>query len=132
MASIFLLLGKVYITWLMIVTASYTYNCWVIPLRICFPYQTKNNVYNWMYADYSMDLVYILDLILVKSRVMYLKDGFWIQDYKLTRHMYCHKCQCKVREVSRKLQYLYSVRGLERSELGGSHGFPGRLWGRFL
>jgi len=27
---------------------------------------------------------------------------------------------------------LYSVRGLERSELGGSHGFPGRLWDRFL
>jgi len=23
---------------------------------------------------------------------------------------------------------LYSVRGLERSELGGSHGCPGRLW----
>jgi len=26
---------------------------------------------------------------------------------------------------------LYSVRGLERSELGGSHGCPGRLWDRF-
>jgi len=28
--------------------------------------------------------------------------------------------------------FLYSVRGLERSELGGSHGWPGRLWDRFL
>jgi len=27
---------------------------------------------------------------------------------------------------------VYSVRGLERSELGGSHGCPGRLWNRFL
>jgi len=27
---------------------------------------------------------------------------------------------------------LYSVRGLERSELGGSHGCPGRLWDGFL
>jgi len=27
---------------------------------------------------------------------------------------------------------LYSVRGLERSELGGSHDCPGRLWDRFL
>jgi len=27
---------------------------------------------------------------------------------------------------------LYSVRGLERSELGGSHGCPGLLWDRFL
>jgi len=32
----------------------------------------------------------------------------------------------------RHLQKLYSVRGLERSELGGSHGCPGRLWDRFL
>jgi len=27
---------------------------------------------------------------------------------------------------------LYSVRGLERTELGGSHGCPGRLWYQFL
>jgi len=27
---------------------------------------------------------------------------------------------------------VYSVRGLERSELGGSHGCPGRLWDRIL
>jgi len=27
---------------------------------------------------------------------------------------------------------VYSVRGLERSEFGGSHGCPGRLWDRFL
>jgi len=27
---------------------------------------------------------------------------------------------------------LNSVRGLERSELGGSHGCPGRLWDQFL
>jgi len=29
-------------------------------------------------------------------------------------------------------QRLYSVQGLERSELGVSHGCPGRLWDRFL
>jgi len=29
-------------------------------------------------------------------------------------------------------EVLYSVRGLERSELGGSHGCPGRLWDRVL
>jgi len=27
---------------------------------------------------------------------------------------------------------VYSVRGLEPSKLGGSHGCPGRLWDRFL
>jgi len=29
-------------------------------------------------------------------------------------------------------QTVYSVRGLELSELGGSHGCPGRFWDRFL
>jgi len=29
-------------------------------------------------------------------------------------------------------KYLYPVRGLDRSELGGSHGCPRRLWDRFL
>jgi len=27
---------------------------------------------------------------------------------------------------------IYSVRGLEQSEFGGSHGCPGRLWDHFL
>jgi len=28
--------------------------------------------------------------------------------------------------------FIRGIRGLERSELGGSHGCPGRLWDRFL
>jgi len=39
----------------------------------------------------------------------------------------------KQHKVSFTLQtLLYSVRGLERSELGGSHGCPGCLWDRIL
>jgi len=34
--------------------------------------------------------------------------------------------------VKRSYKVVYSVRGLERSELGGSHGCPGRLWDRVL
>jgi len=32
--------------------------------------------------------------------------------------------------MSSSSRLIYSVRGLERSELGGSHGCPGRLWNR--
>jgi len=48
-----------------------------------------------------------------------------------------HVCVCRctytnlfLREVRTDVctHLLYSVRGLERSELGGSHGCPGRLW----
>lgn len=88
--------GKLYISWLMIVTVAYTYNSWVLPLRCCFPYQTESNLKAWMYADYTMDFIYLMDLVVVKSRVMYLSDGFWIQEYKLTSDMYFKKCQCKV------------------------------------
>jgi len=37
---------------------------------------------------------------------------------------------CFSNETGHRIKY--SVRGLERSELGGSHGCPGRLWNRFL
>jgi len=41
-------------------------------------------------------------------------------------------CLNRMRNLSLKgPNQLYSVRGLERSELGGSHGCPGRLWDRF-
>jgi len=36
------------------------------------------------------------------------------------------------RSASKLQTSLYSVRGLERSEWGGSHSCPGRLWDRFL
>jgi len=46
-------------------------------------------------------------------------------------------CRVRVEQLNiglRKVQVIlvYSVRGLERSGLGGSHGCPGRLWDRFL
>lgn len=75
---------------------AYMYNSWVIPLRSTFPYQTPQNIQNWMIFDYVADVVYLLDLLFIKPRVMYLSDGFWIRDNKLTRVMYFHKFQFKV------------------------------------
>ena len=38
------------------------YNAWAIPLRFCFHiYQSEETVMQWAIADYSIDLVYLLD-----------------------------------------------------------------------
>lgn len=58
-----------------------------------------------MTFDYLADLIYLIDLLFFKPRVMYLSDGFWIKDRKLTRVMYFHKIQFKVKMT---LRYVYS------------------------
>lgn len=50
----------------------------------------------WMILDYSMDFLYLLDVIFIKPRVMYLEDGFWVRDPKLTSKNYFQKVQFKV------------------------------------
>jgi len=49
-----------------------------------------------------------------------IHPNFWLSTF----------CQKTKQGIS--LAIVYSVRGLERSELGGSHGCPERLWDRFL
>ncbi|EEB17407.1 Cyclic nucleotide-gated cation channel beta, putative [Pediculus humanus corporis] len=92
--------GKTYIIWLFVVTLAFLYNCWVIPLRSSFYYQTSENVNKWLAFDYACDVIYLLDLLFFKPRVMYLSDGFWIKDSKLTRIMYFHKVQFKMDVLS--------------------------------
>ncbi|XP_065223644.1 cyclic nucleotide-gated cation channel beta-3 isoform X2 [Planococcus citri] len=89
-----------YVFWLCIVTIAYLYNCWVIPLRITFPYQTPENTPMWVILDYSMDFLYLLDVIFVKPRLMYLEDGFWVRDSKLTSKNYFQKIQFKMDVLS--------------------------------
>ncbi|XP_073942158.1 cyclic nucleotide-gated channel beta-3-like isoform X1 [Choristoneura fumiferana] len=92
--------GKVYIIWLLLVTCCYTYNAWVIALRTAFPYQTPDNTLHWMIADYCCDLVYLLDVALIKPRLMYLHEGFWVDDPGETRKNYRKKLQYKFDVVS--------------------------------
>ncbi|KAL1124246.1 hypothetical protein AAG570_002016, partial [Ranatra chinensis] len=88
--------GCVYITWLTLVTLSYLYNCFVIPLRTTFPYQTAENTATWLALDFSMDAIYLLDVVLVKPRIMYLEDGFWVRDIKRTYKNYVKKLEFKM------------------------------------
>lgn len=90
------ILGFCYVTWLSLVTMCYLYNCWVIPLRITFPYQTPKNTWKWMLLDYCTDAINLLDTFVIKPRIMYLKDGFWVRDLKLIEVNYLEKLQSKV------------------------------------
>lgn len=88
--------GSLYIFWLCIVSITFLYNAWVIPLRSSFPFQTPENSYVWLIMDACADFIYLSDIVLVKHRIMYLSDGFWVRDPKLTRTNYMKKLKFKV------------------------------------
>lgn len=106
--------GKFYIAWLFIVSLSFLYNAWVIPLRSSFPYQTPENTKYWIAVDICADVIYLIDILFVKHRVMYLFEGFWVKDTDLTRKNYMRKLQFKMDLVSlMPLDLLYFPFGTE-------------------
>lgn len=89
--------GRLYICWLLVVSISYVYNACVIPLRSVFmDYQTDDNLAWWLAADCLADLIYILDIVVFKSRVMYLDNGFWISSPSLMRRHYIKTTRFRV------------------------------------
>lgn len=88
--------GRFYISWLFIVTLSFLYNAFVIPLRTSFPFQTPENHKLWFTMDIAADFIYVIDLLFIKHRTMYLYEGFWIRDSQLTRKNYMRKLQFKM------------------------------------
>lgn len=88
--------GSFYISWLCIVSMTFLYNAWVIPLRSSFPFQTPENTNTWLVVDFCADVIYLLDVIFIKHRIMYLYGGFWVRDKDLTRKNYMRKLKFKV------------------------------------
>uniref|UniRef100_A0A183BQ14 Cyclic nucleotide-binding domain-containing protein n=1 Tax=Globodera pallida TaxID=36090 RepID=A0A183BQ14_GLOPA len=72
--------GSLYVGWLSFVLIAFLYNVFVIPLRCSYPYQTSTNLRFWLLCDYSADLVYLLDLVLVKPRMTFMRDGIIVKD----------------------------------------------------
>nr|XP_021135925.1 cyclic nucleotide-gated cation channel beta-3 [Columba livia] len=64
-----------YVAWLMLVTIAYNWNCWFIPLRFVFPYQTPSNTVYWVTIDIICDICYLCDLLVFQPRVQFLKGG---------------------------------------------------------
>ncbi|XP_075272017.1 cyclic nucleotide-gated channel beta-3 [Opisthocomus hoazin] len=69
-----------YVAWLMLVTVAYNWNCWFIPLRFVFPYQTPSNTIYWFIIDIICDICYLCDLLIFQPRVQFLKGGDIISD----------------------------------------------------
>ncbi len=40
--------------------------------------------YQLLIIDYVSDLVYLLDIFLIQTRMKYLNEGIWTSDFKLT------------------------------------------------
>ncbi|XP_042690585.1 cyclic nucleotide-gated cation channel beta-3 [Centrocercus urophasianus] len=64
-----------YVAWLMLVTVAYNWNCWFIPLRYVFPYQTPSNTIYWFAIDIICDICYLCDLLVFQPRVQFLRGG---------------------------------------------------------
>uniref|UniRef100_A0A8C5WGH0 Cyclic nucleotide gated channel subunit beta 3 n=1 Tax=Leptobrachium leishanense TaxID=445787 RepID=A0A8C5WGH0_9ANUR len=64
-----------YVFWLFLITLSFNWNCWFIPLRCVFPFQTSNNLFYWMVMDYTCDAIYLLDMFVFQPRLQFIKGG---------------------------------------------------------
>jgi len=70
--------GGGYTLWLACVVVAFLYNCFVIPLRCSYPYQTRDNLRYWLFVDYACDTLYLLDLVIVKPRLTFMRQGITI------------------------------------------------------
>lgn len=60
-------------------------------LNFSYPYPeiVKNKLrmdvkFYWFLADYISDIVYLIDIFIVQTRIKFIKEGLWVTDIKLT------------------------------------------------
>ncbi|CAN2389306.1 Cyclic nucleotide gated channel beta [Pristimantis euphronides] len=82
------LTNPMYVLWLFFVVMAWNWNCWLIPVRWAFPYQTPTNIHYWLLMDYLCDLIYLLDIILFQFRLQFVRGGDIITDKKEMREHY--------------------------------------------
>ncbi|KAM9860603.1 cyclic nucleotide-gated channel beta-1 [Aulostomus maculatus] len=78
----------IYVVWLFFVVAAWNWNVWLIPVRWAFPYQTPENIHLWLLADYSCDLIYIIDILVFQPRLQFVRGGDIVCDRKDMREHY--------------------------------------------
>lgn len=89
--------GRAYVIWMSLTTLAVLYNASVIPLRSTFPYQDASNRAAWMFFDYLADVIYLVDLLLIQPRIMFLSEGFWMKDINFTKQNYFENIKFKVK-----------------------------------
>ncbi|XP_051011883.1 cyclic nucleotide-gated cation channel beta-3 [Acomys russatus] len=78
---------RVYLLWLLLVTVAYNWNCWLLPVRLVFPYQTPYNKHYWIITDIICDIIYLGDILFIQPRLQFIRGGEVIVDSdELQRH----------------------------------------------
>ncbi|XP_036120346.1 cyclic nucleotide-gated cation channel beta-3 [Molossus molossus] len=78
---------QAYLLWLLLVTAAYSWNCWLIPVRLAFPHPAPDNARYWLAADVACDIIYLCDVLLVQPRRHFTRGGDVIVDpAELAKH----------------------------------------------
>ncbi|XP_053126495.1 cyclic nucleotide-gated cation channel beta-1 isoform X2 [Hemicordylus capensis] len=112
-SSIDPLTNLMYVFWLFIVVLAWNWNCWLIPVRWAFPYQTPGNVYYWMTVDYLCDLIYLLDITVFQVRLQFVQKGDIITDKKAMRKNYMKSRRFKMDVICLlPLDFLYLKVGI--------------------
>nr|XP_026240373.1 cyclic nucleotide-gated cation channel beta-3 [Urocitellus parryii] len=78
---------RLYLLWLLLVTIAYNWNCWFIPLRLFFPYQTPDNTLYWLIVDIICDIIYVSDMLFIQPRIQFVKGGdIIVEPNELKKH----------------------------------------------
>ncbi|KAM6380925.1 LOW QUALITY PROTEIN: cyclic nucleotide-gated channel beta-1 [Pluvialis apricaria] len=95
-SSIDPLTNLMYVLWLFFVVMAWNWNCWLIPVRWAFPYQTPANIHCWLFVDYLCDLIYLLDILVFQSRLQFVRGGDIITDKKAMKENYLRSQRFKM------------------------------------
>ncbi|NXL51034.1 CNGB1 protein, partial [Podilymbus podiceps] len=95
-SSIDPLTNLMYVLWLFFVVMAWNWNCWLIPVRWAFPYQTPANIHCWLLMDYLCDLVYLLDILVFQTRLQFVRGGDIITDKKAMKENYLRSQRFKM------------------------------------
>uniref|UniRef100_A0A8C6VML7 Cyclic nucleotide gated channel subunit beta 1 n=1 Tax=Naja naja TaxID=35670 RepID=A0A8C6VML7_NAJNA len=97
-----------YVLWLLLVVLAWNWNCWLIPVRWAFPYQSPENVHYWMAMDYLCDFIYLLDIAIFQVRLQFVHQGDVITDKRAMRKNYLKSHRFKMDALSLlPLDFLY-------------------------
>ncbi|XP_072729470.1 cyclic nucleotide-gated channel beta-1 isoform X2 [Ciconia boyciana] len=95
-SSIDPLTNLMYVLWLFFVVMAWNWNCWLIPVRWAFPYQTPANIHCWLLVDYLCDLIYLLDILVFQTRLQFVRGGDIITDKKAMKENYLRSQRFKM------------------------------------
>ncbi|RVE72347.1 hypothetical protein OJAV_G00061020 [Oryzias javanicus] len=102
-----------YVLWMLLVSLAWNWNVWFIPVRWAFPYQTSDNIHLWLLADYTCDLVYILDISVFQPRLQFVREGDIVSDRKEMRKNYMKTVRFKFDVASLvPLEFFYFLTGI--------------------